>query len=154
MSLISSAQEEDWHDNYTQIDFSELLEIAESVMGEEAKECESTCYNFSGLFNMKYKVEFQFMDSVSSSNLIKRKYIDNWVRTYLSGTQNEMFFREIQFAHEGKNYWFFVQEPTFPYYQEELAKGDSVYLYLMFAGTLIVNNEIEYIFVANDFEKK
>ena len=144
----------DWQDNYPKIDFSKLLDMAESTLGEDAKECENICYNYYGLFDMKYKVEFRYMDSISSENTVKKKFIDNWMKTYQSSAKNEMFLREILFTYKGTNYWFLVQEPTLPYYAEELDKGDAVFLYLLFVGTFVVDNEIEYVFVANDFEKK
>lgn len=152
-SSVAIAQSSDWQDSYPRIELPELITLCENSMGEEALTCETTCLNFYGLMDIKYEVEFIYMDSINDLVGIKKRYIDDWIKVYLGDRYKDMFQHEILFSNDSINYRIAVQEPTLPYYGDELKKGDSVYLYLLYVGTLIENDVLEHVFVANDFLK-
>lgn len=153
ISSTAIAQNEDWHDAYQLGTYDEVLDICKSYIPDDSADCEIACYNYVGRFDLKFKVLFTYEDSVASCSGKTADFIGHWTKTYWpNGEFSETFVHSVKVSYKGKNFWFPVQEPTFPYYQEELAAGDEVYLYLMFAGTLVVADETHYIFVANDFE--
>ena len=123
-------------------------------MGEEALTCETTCFNYCGKLDMKYEVEFTYIGTTSALKGTKKRYIENWLKTYFGDKYNGFYQHEISFSNDSITYNIAVQEATLPYYAEELLTNDSVYLYLMCAGTLVEDDEFQHIFVANDFLKK
>ncbi len=152
-SSVALSQSGDWQDSYPRMEFTDLLTLCENSMGEEALTCETTCLNFYGLMDLKYEVEFTYKGASSELTGTKKRYIDDWINVYLGDRYKDMFQHEILFSNDSVDYRIAVQEPTFPYYSDELKNGDSVYLYLLYVGTLIKEDVLEHVFVANDFLK-
>lgn len=151
---MHSFAQEDWTDNYRSISFADLLDTCSTTIPNDSVDCSKVCYNYCGLFDLKFKVEFEYLKSTTTANDTRKTYIDQWFKGYWQDKPNDMFIHEILFSNNGEKRWFFVQEPTLKYYNEELKKGDKVYLYLMFVGTLVVENKTEYMFVVNEFQAK
>ncbi len=149
---LSYAQQ-DWHDLYPKSALSDVISYVKSNMPNDSVDCK-TCYNFYGTFDVKYKVEMKYLDSMRVADDTHKKYLDLWTKTYMGLDSNDLFIRELKFGNGKEQYWVAVQEPTYPYYPDELREGDKVYLYVLFLGTLIVDNKEYLMFVANDFEKK
>jgi hypothetical protein len=145
--------QEDWHDKYKLSTIDNAISASNSTMPQESNDCIKPCYNYYGLFDLKFKVEMKYLDSIMLTSQTRKTYIDSWIKTYQPNSNKNMFIHEILFSSGGKKYWIFVQEPTVSFYKEELKKNDGVYLYLMFIGTIVINKETEYIYVANDFQK-
>lgn len=155
LSAMAFSQDKDWHDAYQLSSFDEVLEICKSHIPNDSAECAVACYNYVGRFDLKFKVPFVYEDSTVICSGRTHDFIGYWTKTFWpSGEFSEMFIHSTLVSYEGEKLWFPVQEPTFPFYGEELQLGDEVYLFLMFAGTVVVNDQTEYVFVANDFEKK
>lgn len=150
---IAIAQSGDWQDSYPSMDFGDLLSHCQEIMGPDIQTCESTCLSFYGLLDVKYEVAFTYQGDAAELRSTKRRYLDDWIKTYLGDRYKDMFQHEITFSHDSVNYRIAVQEATLPYYSKELKKGDSVFLYLAFVGTIVEDGSLEYIFVANDFLK-
>lgn len=151
---LSFAQE-DWTSTYEELIYDEVIERCDSYLPNDSVECLNICVGFVGRFDLKFKVALEYKGKATKIEENRAYFIDKWVRTYWpTGEFNDMFQHEIQFSYDDLPLTIIVQEPTLKYYSKELKKDDSVYLYLMFAGILTVDGVTEYIFVANEFEKK
>ncbi|XOV68461.1 MAG: hypothetical protein ACFHU9_04640 [Fluviicola sp.] len=153
VSTTTIAQE-DWHDAYVEASYDDVLAFVEQLMPNDTNECPVVCMNFVGLFDQKFKVPFTYKAEIIDGDTNRLNYINRWTSTYWPGGQfDDTFMQEVKVSHKGKDMYFFVQEPTRPFYSKELRKNDLLYLYLMFVGTLKIGDNEQYIFVANDFEK-
>ena len=54
---------------------------------------------------------------------------------------------------EGEQYWMPVQSQLIPDFQNELKSGDKVELYVMAIGSIDHDDEHEWIFIINEFQK-
>lgn len=154
ISLGASAQG-DWHDLYKKASYSEVIEACDAIIPDDSADCEIGCFNYSGMMDMKFKTLVTYEDSVDVISGKRAEFLKHWLNAYWPGGEySETFQHDMFVKYNNHGFWVFVQEPTLPFYSEELEKGDEMYLYLLFAGTLVINNEEQYIFVANDFEKK
>lgn len=155
LTTYSFSQNDEWQNSYKLLSYDKTLEICKSYLPNDSTDCSKSCYNFVGIFDLKFKVPFIYEGSISEVAGNKSLYIDRWAKTYWpAGQYNELFKHLILVSNKKEKISVFVQEPTLEYYPMELKKGDKVYLYLMFVGTLVTNNVTELIFVANDFEKR
>lgn len=154
LGINCSAQTTDWQDTYESIEYDDAVARCEALMGEDAKVCETTCYNYCGKNDLKFESEFIYLGSESELDSTKLKFIDNWIKAYFNKSSADLYKHDILFSNNGNHYRIAVQEPTLEYYKDELKKKDRVYLYIMYAGTIVKNNMVEHVFVANDFLKK
>jgi hypothetical protein len=81
--------------------------------------------------------------------------ITTWLSSFapqLSDDQrNELFRTEGKFLEDGVEYWLPVQSQLIPYMQDELTIKDEVTLLLVWAGMTKFDDQLEWIFLVNNF---
>ncbi len=131
-----------------------LREIIDLTMSEAETMSDNTIYlNFGDIYpsqvNMIYTGEFREVDEM------KLIVITTWLSSFapqLSDDQrNELFRTEGKFLEEGVEYWLPVQSQLIPYMQDELTINDEVTLLLVWAGMTKFDDQLEWIFLVNNF---
>ena len=154
LMFTSYGQQENWQDTYTISTYSKALKRCKSFLPNDSVDCSLPCYNYIGLFDLKFNVVVQYEDSITVPNEKRAKYIDRWTKTYWpNGEFQDLFKHQILVSTANEQLWIMIQEPTHEFYLAELQKGDYIELYIMFVGTIVIGTETQYIFVANDFLK-
>jgi hypothetical protein len=101
-----------------------------------------------------YRVKVSYMDDHRKISDGKKQLISAWGKsTQIEEIFIRMFEQEIIFKYGSKIFWFPIQSALIPDFKMELKKGDEVNLYVMFIGTFWEGNQIQWVFIVNDFEK-
>jgi hypothetical protein len=66
------------------------------------------------------------------------------------------FQQQGRFISDGRDYWLNVQSQILPYFPQELSPGDSVTLFLFYAGAIRTptSDEVDWVFLVNEFRKE
>lgn len=65
----------------------------------------------------------------------------------------ESIKHEALFTENDKEYWFSVYEPLIPYMEDELSQNKPAIIYVVWAGTVFVDQKADHIFVIGEFSK-
>lgn len=99
----------------------------------------------------RFKVEYQNEFRPISNE--KKELLNTLAK---SGILNEnfisLFETEMLVKDSSKFFWFPVQSLLIGYFKKEISKGEQVNLYSMFAGTVLEADQIQWVFIVNEFE--
>lgn len=102
----------------------------------------------AGVF--KYRVRGIFQGGQRRIRYAVRIRVNAWARSLNLGAEiADLFIQEIQLSENGTNHWIAVQKHLVPFLERDLARGDPIYLYLVFIGVYRTRP----VFLANEFRK-
>jgi hypothetical protein len=83
----------------------------------------------------------------------RKKFIESWVGEYGKDPNYANLFKsEFLFKEGDQEYWLPLQEPV-TYFEKNLKKGDAVDLYLIRLGGLKVRDNLDWLFLVEEFLK-
>jgi hypothetical protein len=116
---IICGQNNDWHQRYRPSTVETMINI--SGLQHSDDEClKQPCYNFYGIYDVGYKFEMKYQDSIKFIPIVERNFIENWASVYHFKSYVGLFIHEALFSFNGLKYWIYIQEPTLNYYLKEL----------------------------------
>lgn len=75
-------------------------------------------------------------------------------RTSMNQEQYAALFKHELLVREGETeFWIPVQEPLIPYFKDELAEGQLITVYVRLLGAVQVNQNLDFVFLLNDFHQ-
>jgi len=104
--------------------------------------------------NYPYRVKVMFMNEYRNISEDKKQLVDFWGKAVqIDDKFIKAFGHEMLFKHGSTLFWFPVQSPLLPDFKKELKKGDEVNLYTMFVGTVWEGDQMQWVFIVNEFRK-
>ncbi|HSK71624.1 MAG TPA: hypothetical protein VK892_08015 [Pyrinomonadaceae bacterium] len=83
----------------------------------------------------------------------RKEFISIWLKTLDKPKEYlDLFENEYLFIEDKVEYWLPVQKQVASFFSEELKKGDTVTLFVVWLGARKDKNSIDYIFLMNEFE--
>jgi hypothetical protein len=83
----------------------------------------------------------------------RKEVIAMWLKTVNKPKEYlELFDNEYLFTEDKVEYWLPVQKQVAAYFREELKKGDTVTLFVVWLGLRKEKESLDYIFLMNEFE--
>lgn len=149
---VDEYAEADW-DRYAPADLSAI--IKEHSAHIDFSEGTSVNINASAI-NNPYRVEVEFLGEVRKIGNEKKLLLDLWARSHggsIPKRFTKAFGHEALFRQVSTLYWFPIQSQLVPFLQDEVKKNERVYLYTMFVGTVLEEEEVSWVFLINEFRK-
>ena len=104
--------------------------------------------------NYPYRVKVIYLDEYRKISDDKKLLITSWGRSVqIDEKFINVFGHEMLFKYGSTLFWFPIQNQLVPYFKRELKKGDAVNLYTMFVGTLWEDDQMQWVFIVNEFQK-
>lgn len=143
------------YESYKPYNLSDLLAFEKSSQKSNAEEGMQADVTMA--FNArldKFQLQVTYGDGYRPIRGAKRTFVDGICKAFgkdfgFDKSYCDIYQKEIKIIYEDHAYWFPVQEQLVGYFKDEMKKGESMYIYVIYAGSA----EGELVVLVSEFDR-